>query len=328
MKRTARLLAGFLLLAFLFFFVDLRALGAAFAQLTVTYVVYLILLSVVLIWISCVKWRLFIRVGGYDASLTHLMKLYVIGYFFNVFMPSFVGGDIVRSIQLGSHLEDQTQALVATFLERFTGLLAMIVLAVLFVLCGAQVAAGLRLTVLLVGVGAIVATTISFSSTLSSLCFAPLLRICRLLRLGQLAEKLETSLLRAQASLVVIRHDHLLLLKAMALSFLYQLFAVINTYVAARAIGWNDVGFGELFIVVPLVLLVSSIPATPSGLGLQEGAFVFFLKRVGATAAQGFAVGLIMRAKNILIALLGGLLWLGLRRDEKEQLDVAGEVAK
>ena len=71
-----------------------------------------------------------------------------------------------------------------------------------------------------------------------------------------------------------------------------------------------------LFIVVPLVLLVSMVPLTPAGIGIQEGAFLFFLQRIGATEAQGLGVGVVLRAKVMVIAMLGGLLWLYVRKSE------------
>jgi uncharacterized membrane protein YbhN (UPF0104 family) len=99
----------------------------------------------------------------------------------------------------------------------------------------------------------------------------------------------------------------------MALSFLFHLLTVVNTYAAGWAIGWESPNFGGLFVVVPLILLVSMIPITPSGLGLTEGAFVFFLQRVGATEVEGLGVALVLRAKVVIIAAVGGLLWLGVK---------------
>ncbi len=92
---------------------------------------------------------------------------------------------------------------------------------------------------------------------------------------------------------------------------------VINTYTAALAIGWTDANFTGMFVVVPLVLLVSMVPLTPNGLGIQEGAFLFLLKRIGATEAQGLGVGILLRAKVMVLAVVGGILWWYVRRHAK-----------
>jgi uncharacterized membrane protein YbhN (UPF0104 family) len=89
---------------------------------------------------------------------------------------------------------------------------------------------------------------------------------------------------------------------------------VANTKLAADAVGWDAASISGLFVVVPLVLLVSIIPLTPNGIGLQEGAFLFFLERIGAARSEALAVGLIIRAKVTIIGLIGGILWLSAKR--------------
>jgi uncharacterized protein (TIRG00374 family) len=115
------------------------------------------------------------------------------------------------------------------------------------------------------------------------------------------------------------RGNPILFFKALAYSFLFHVLTVVNTYVACRAIGWEDPQFFGLFVVVPLILLVGMLPLTPNGVGLQEGAFVFFLQRVGSSASQGLAVGLVLRAKVILLALVGGIIFLRMKSKRKEQ---------
>ena len=99
------------------------------------------------------------------------MKLYTVGYFFNTFTPSYVGGDLARSFHLGKYLSNQSDALIATFLERFTGLLAMSMLGVLFLLLGAQATAGLSLAILTVACGALGLATLCFSKSVASFSF-------------------------------------------------------------------------------------------------------------------------------------------------------------
>ena len=81
-----------------------------------------------------------------------------------------------------------------------------------------------------------------------------------------------------------------------------------------HAVGWEEIPWGDLFVVVPLILLIGAVPVSPQGLGIQEGAFVFFLSGVGASSGQAMAIALVLRAKSYLLAAVGGLLWFGLSR--------------
>lgn len=293
--------------------VGVEEVFVVFADVDWIFVVLLFLVAIPMIWISCVKWLLFIRASGYDAPIGHLMRLYTIGYFFNSFTPSYVGGDIARSVHLGQFIKSQRDALIATFLERFTGLLAMSMLGAIFVACGAEATAGVEAAILIVAGGVILTALVFFSKKAAEFTTDAGCRVLHILCGRHVAEKFLVLSKRARSGLERAQSDFGLFCKAMLLSFAFHILTIINTYLAARAIGWDNPSLGGLFIVVPLVLLVGMAPVTPGGLGIQEGAFYFFLQRVGASSAQALSVGLILRAKVVVIAMLGGLLWLGIR---------------
>lgn len=298
--------------------VGLVQLLTVISQLQSIYIVYLIALSVVMIWVSCLKWQLFLHKQGHHASLWYLMKLYTLGYFFSSFLPSFLGGDAVRSFQLGRELTNQRDAFISTFLERFTGLLAMGILGLFFVLIGTKATAGVEVSIVVVALASLAFGCVCFSSTFGRYLSNLGATLFRQIGFRQAGEKLAILSEKIEEGMEAIRGDKILLLKAMILSFVYHTLTVANTYLSARAIGWENPDIGGLFVIVPLVLLVSIIPLTPSGLGIQEGAFLFFLERIDATRAQGLAVGLVLRAKVLLIVACGGLLWAGMREKRDE----------
>ncbi len=305
-----RLFLAFGFLGILFYFVGTADLITLFKNIELQYVLYLFLLSVVLIWISCVKWQLFLKASGHHAPILRLMKYYTTSYFFNLFMPSIIGGDVARSIQLGHELKNYKSVFAATFMERFTGFWAMTLMGLFFVLTGAQVTTGVEIAIILVAGITFLSAVVLFSKTLTELSFRVTISILRGLKFKKIASRLEPFFENVTEAMAFARNNMPLLFKALLLSFVFHIFAVVNTYVAALAIGWNTAEFSTLCVVVPLVLLVSVAPVTPSALGIQEGAFLYFLTRIGATHAQGLGVGLVLRAKNIVTALIGGLIWL------------------
>lgn len=321
-----RLLLTVGVFALLFQIVDFEDLVQTFSSLRLSYVLGLFLISVVMIWLSALKWQVFIKAAGHSVGILRLMRLYTVGYFFNTFTPSYIGGDIARSYQLGRFLGNQERAFVATFLERFTGLLAMSFLGVFFVLLGTSATAGVELAVFVVGLVAAVLALIFFSPKLAEFFEKLGLQLVGKVLPEKFAGKLSNFATKIFAAMSAARGDKVVFLKAMLLSLVFHFFTVVNTYVAAKAIGWDTPDFLGLFIVVPLVLLVGMVPLTPSGLGIQEGAFLFFLQRLGATEAQGLSVGIVLRAKVMVVAMLGGLLWLAFRQAEAKPEE--GQVAQ
>jgi uncharacterized membrane protein YbhN (UPF0104 family) len=126
------------------------------------------------------------------------------------------------------------------------------------------------------------------------------------------------SIAKVQSAFKLVRGRSGLLFTTLALSFLFHLIAVLNTAVAAWAVGWVNVPLIELCVVVPLILIVGAIPVAPAGLGIQEGAFYFFLTGIGATPAQALMVGLVLRAKTYLLGVIGWFSWQYERRYNRE----------
>ncbi len=301
------------ILAFLILFCLIKFTGASellnvFLRLEYKYIFYLLLISAVLITISCIKWRLFIRAWGHDAPLLQLIKIYTITYFYNLFAPSYLMGDLARSFHLGKIIDNQKDAFVTTFLERFTGLLAMVLLGSTFVVLGTKITEGVELSILLVAFFVISAALALFSEIAYNLVCKIILKILVLFKLNKLRNRADKLFLQITEAMIVARSNQKLFAKAMFWSILFHFGTIINTYTAALAIGWKNPDFGGLCVTVPLVLLVSIAPITPSGIGIQEGAFMYFLQKLGATQAESLGVGLVLRGKNIITAVVGWLL--------------------
>lgn len=302
-SKAVKYLLAFAILGVLIYLVDLRNLISVFREITVESLVYLLLLSVALIYVSAVKWSLFVEALGERVSVFSLCKLYCVGYFVNLLLPSFIGGDVARSFYVGKRI-GQHESAAATILERYTGLVAMVTLGCVLMWFSPLVSWQVRCAVGFVAVGLGIVTVCALSP-----------------RSIQYASKipgihpLVTSLNKIQAALNLARREKRLLAHALLLSFLFHTLTVINTLICAYAVGWNTAPVGDLFVVLPLILLVGALPIAPGGLGLQEGAFVFFLTGVGATPAHALGIGLILRAKSYLLALVGWLFWLTLKHD-------------
>jgi uncharacterized protein (TIRG00374 family) len=316
-NKRLKLVLALALLAGLAYIAGSRNLIDVLYSVEPLFFIPLIGISFVLIWLSSVKWQLFIRAGGHDAGVIHLMKIYTISYFYNLFAPSSVMGDIARSLHVGAHVESHRDAFVATFLERLTGLLAMVLLGTTFIALGSQVTAGVELAVESVAFVTVIGAIICFSERAYNLFQRIAVGILRGLKVSNPADRLEKLLVKISSAMQAARNDSPLFFKAMFWSVLFHLGTVVNVYIAARAIGWNSPDFFQLCTVVPLVLLVSIAPVTPSGLGIQEGAFMFFLQRIGASHAESLAIGLLLRAKQLLTALVGWILWINYNSNRK-----------
>ncbi|MCB0317123.1 MAG: flippase-like domain-containing protein [Bdellovibrionales bacterium] len=303
----------------LFSFVNIKELFNSFANLTILQFSYLMFISIVLVYISALKWSLFLssfsspnrktntvssEVG--EIPVLRLFNLYLVGYFVNLLLPSFLGGDAVRSWYVGKKV-GQHEAAAATILERYTGFAAMILLASGFIWFVKQANLEIKLLVGAAFAGLIVITFIGLSTKVSSY----------FLRYQQI-EGVMKHFKKIQDAFHLAKKDRPLLYKTFALSLLFHSVTVINTIACAQAVDWMQPPIWDLFVVLPIILLIAAIPLAPNGLGLQEGAFFFFLTGLGATPEQALGTALILRAKSYVLAIAGGLIWLYLKFKDKK----------
>ncbi len=306
-----------LLVALLLWNDNWRQVLQIFAGAEPVWVVPFFAISGLMIWTSCLKWGLFLEEQRVTISQPRLVSLYLIGIFFNNFLPSNVGGDIVRSYMLGRHIKSQVSAAASVFLERLTGFVAMVTIALVAFLFTPS----LRQEPLVITAVAI----------MGGLCFAVLLVIFFPAPARQVLQsfsgipflrKLEHKIAQFHAYLVQFNGRGALIARAMAYSYLFYFFAVVNLYLGTKLLD-VQVNFFQLLIITPIVMLVAALPLTPNSIGLWEWGFSVFLVSAGATSQEGLAVALALRAKNLTISLIGGLILLSGNRMVKEAREAA-----
>ncbi|PIU81036.1 MAG: hypothetical protein COS71_00320, partial [Candidatus Moranbacteria bacterium CG06_land_8_20_14_3_00_40_12] len=86
------------------------------------------------LFISAKKWQELCLFKGLRDSFLNFFKLYLTGAFINNFVPSTIGGDIFRAYQIGKKAKKYSQATAAVVMDRFTGLLALMLMSPIFFL--------------------------------------------------------------------------------------------------------------------------------------------------------------------------------------------------
>ncbi len=305
--KALKWIVGILLLAVVLSMTNGQELISSLALVSLRDVVLLLAISAALILVSAVKWGLFLEALASKVPTLRLVRLYLIGYFVNLLMPSYLGGDVVRSLAVGRSM-GQHEAFAATVLERYTGLVAMLLLALIFVWSAPAVTPMVYAAVIVLNLGVVALTALALSE-----------RSLHALRRIPGTKRALVTFERLQRAFHLARDNKALLFKTFALSLVYHSLTVVNTAVAACAVGWCNYGVFDLFAVLPLILLIGAIPISPQGLGLQEGAFSYFLSAIGATPEQAMGVAVVLRAKSYVLALFGGILW-PLEKSSKTQV--------
>jgi len=291
-----------LLLAYVFSKVGWKPVWDELSRVHTGYLALYILLGLVGTLVSSLKWHVLCQPLGLRTSHGRLFALYLIGYFFNHILPTSVGGDVVRAYQLG-RAENRLAAATATvFMERFTGLVVLNVLALLAVLIDPRFRGNLWFVGL---VSAVVAGTV----LLAWLVFSrTLLNRLQALPLPEPVPRILTKIGKVQTAVLSYRGHPRALAVSMVYSVLFYAVSVLIVYVGCLSLGHRPPMIGML-VAVPVMLVVFMVPISLGGVGLQEWAYFAVLGVIGVPQAVGLSLGLLYRARSLLFGLAGGVLF-------------------
>lgn len=285
----------------------------AFVQAQPLYLIPFFCITYPLLGASCMKWGLFLTERGVVIPFHRLLSLYLIGSFFNNFLPSMIGGDLVRAYVLGRQIDSHAHSLASIFLERITGMIALVTLAVTFYLCDPQLREEpvISVSIVIIGSGCIGLLTVLWKPQLASWLLRPVAA-------HPYIKQILPKLVQFHEYVMYFKDKPLLVGKAMAYSFAFHFLTGVNVYIACLVLN-IPFSFLSAIALTPIILLVSSVPLSINGLGVWEWAFSVYMAQAGAQIDEGLAVALLIRAKVMLVSVVGGVLFLAERAPIKSQ---------
>jgi hypothetical protein len=249
------------------------------------------------------RWRLLLRALGYQATMGRLSASYLVATFFNNFLPSNVGGDVIR-VRDSSRLTGSTTASLAVVaIDRILGLGALYVLAV-----GAYVFGGRTVRGLAGALPALLALGAVFG-VMAYVYVTPgvarrLMAVSRLDALPWIRERFEV----AQGAVHVYREQVAVLWTAFAASVAIQALVVCYYYEVACSLR-IALPLSACFLVVPLCTLVQTVPISFNGWGIRESVFILYFRQLGLSRDSALAFSLVGAGLIVILSLSGGVVW-------------------
>jgi uncharacterized protein (TIRG00374 family) len=263
------------------------------------------------------RWQWLLAARGMHDRFLWLTRSYFVSYTASQILPTAIGGDAVRVLEVSrrhpGRVADNTAIVL---LERGLGGAATVLLgAIGFLLAIGRYDIGAYLWL----EGAFVVGTIVMIFVFFSRSARPLLA-----RLRPLAVRLKIERpVRAFYNGVHAFRDHVgLMVGVFVFTLAIQAVRVLAIWAAAKAVGIDE--SPRLYYVMgPLFFLVLLVPFTLNGFAVREAFFVSFLGAVGVGADQAFAAGFLFFLVTLALALPGGviLLWEGVRGGARPRVE-------
>ena len=128
MKNILKLLITAAIFYYLFQYIDFYALMAVLAKSHGGDILVALLLQLGSTYLAAYRWRAISKLLVFRESLSFYVKSYFKGSFFNQVLPSSIGGDAVRVLDLTARGYDKKEAFYGVFVDRVVGLVGLLVL--------------------------------------------------------------------------------------------------------------------------------------------------------------------------------------------------------
>jgi uncharacterized protein (TIRG00374 family) len=255
--------------------------------------------------IGAVKYRLVLNVGGAGLSARNAARCYFAGLFGSLFLPSLIGGDILRIAMALRVGRSKAAVLLGSFVDRLSDLTALLVLAAI----GAVLVPGglnerdrhIFLWVIAAGAAACVVV----------------LAIVALFPVRRLPFSVRRKLVRLRAAGQEILQQPRTMLRALTMSLAVQLAFITLNVMLAVACGLV-LPYRVWLFAWPLAKLSAAVPITQAGIGVREAALAALLLPFGAAPELSVATGLAWDAVVVGGAIAGGIFALVVRTKASE----------
>lgn len=250
--------------------------------------------------LSAYKWWLIAKSGGVSAGFRRALKSYFVGMFVNFFGLGIVGGDVARGALLSSGEKSRTASFASVLADRLHGLavLALIGTAATAIFGFSSFAqsseAGASLDHYLVYLLYIIGGGILLGWFLG-----PTVLLKLVPGDGKLREKAEMLAAVFPKNVVTMAHISLV-------SVLFHLLQISLHWIIAQGFG-VELPLVLLFVTIPFVNILSSLPISWNGLGVRENAYVFFLSPLYLSQEQAVAMGAVWFVAVTTSSILGGI---------------------
>lgn len=243
--------------------------------------------------IGVAKWRLLVNAAGAGLPFLDGVRAYYSGLFGNTFLPSIVGGDVIRAGVAFGVVRSRSGLLLGSLVDRVQDIIGLgLVAGAGAVLSPRALAPESRTVFLALGAllvaGGLAALVAWFAFPTRRLPF-----------------RLRRKLVPVRRAVKATASQPTKLVTALLLGIVLQSLLVVLNWVLGRAIG-IDIPLYVWFFVWPLAKISGLLPVTQGGIGVREAAQAALFAPFGVSAVMAVATGLVFEVVIISGGLAGG----------------------
>ena len=268
---------------------------------------FLLSISIVYIFImeftNAFKWYCLSKAIKLKSSYLRLLNYCFVGRFYNLILPSNIGGDLIRIRLQGNDTGMYAQSAATVFIERLTGIITLVALSFWVVLFHVEIKGipYVNFGILVFTIGVIFLLWCVFDSRVLKI----LERITK--NRSILINNLYSKISKFHASVIYFKKKPRAIFIAFLNSLLFYFAAIINSWIAALVFD-GSILFSDMVIATPLIMILLNLPISIGGIGLLEFSNVLVLGYFDISPSVALSVALLIRLKGYIAAGIGYIL--------------------
>ena len=300
---AGKLVFSILLVLFIVNKVDLQQVWGSLKSVNIFWLGAAYLVHLLDYPISTFRWKLLLDAQGIELPYRRLLGSYFVGTFFTTFLPTGIGGDMIRAYDTIRWSKTAVKPVMVIFVERLSGLFVLMAIAASILLfSGVEV----KEASMLIWICAVFFVLIALFLLL--LLWPPLARILsRIFNLPGL-RFFRRWIKEMYEALHLYRHKGKHIGWVLLTATLLQVVVVLHYYLIGFALG-IPVPLIFYFLIIPVISLILTLPITISGIGVRESAYVFFFSAYGVLNASALALAWLSFGFVILTAVIGAVVY-------------------
>jgi uncharacterized protein (TIRG00374 family) len=300
------------LLAYLIYLADIEKLYLTLKTVNTQFFLLALFIFFICLNLLSKRWQILLSKLEIKSPYKLLFNFYFIGFFFNNFLPTSIGGDVSRAYNVAKISGKKAISIGVVLLERILGLLATLTLASVSTFWVMKFFHTPRIIFLTLTMFAIVIFLLVNLLFKRSFNFTG--KLLGKITIFNIGDRIH----RILETIHSFRNNKRTIIKAYLISLTSQILFIVMNYILAKSLNLQQVSLGFLFIVVPVSFLLSLFPSI-NGLGVRDSAYVFLLTRIGVSPAEALSLSFLNTFVPILFSLYGGILLIFYRNNKSLQ---------
>ena len=267
------------------------------ANIPIFFGVFILYILIIVVASFRLKWMM--KVQNIRLTLKEAASLNFVGNFFSMFLPTAIGGDVIKAYFASQKSRNKLGSYAAVFVDRFIGLIAIVFFAATALFLFGTSIPSVRISIVAIFILSFVAASLLLNKNLAK-------RFKFLkppLKFFKIYDKIET----AYNAINAYKNYRYLIVKSLILSLFVQAASFYLIFLLGKALYLKELSLKLVFFAMPIVSFMSMLPSI-GGLGFREGAFVVLFGPF-ITREKAFTLSLLWFGIIILISVVGGIIY-------------------